>query len=160
MPVMDEFKEERAALKNGTLKEKLAYFYEYYKWHAVAAVFAVAAESSLLYHFITQKDTAFYLALINASDTVSSELPDHNFAAYAGIDTGDCQIVYDTSMLINFESAMNRDHHASVEKFMLLLTAAEMDAVVADPGGFPEYIRKTAKWYFLAMVFRNLNKLP
>ena len=29
MPVMDEFKEERAAMKNGTPKEKLAYFFDY-----------------------------------------------------------------------------------------------------------------------------------
>ena len=33
MAVMDEFKEEREALKNGTPKQKLAYFWYYYKWH-------------------------------------------------------------------------------------------------------------------------------
>ena len=29
MPVMDEFKEEREALKHGTPKQKLAYFWDY-----------------------------------------------------------------------------------------------------------------------------------
>ena len=31
MPVMDEFKEERAALKQAGLKVKLIYFWDYYK---------------------------------------------------------------------------------------------------------------------------------
>ena len=35
MPVMDEFKEERAAMKNGTPKEKNPYFYYYYNWYYI-----------------------------------------------------------------------------------------------------------------------------
>ena len=35
MAVMDEFKEEREALKRGTPKQKLAYFWYYYKWHVI-----------------------------------------------------------------------------------------------------------------------------
>ena len=38
MAVMDEFKEEREALKRGTPKQKLAYFWYYYKWHVTERI--------------------------------------------------------------------------------------------------------------------------
>lgn len=41
MAVMDEFKEEREALKNGTPKQKLAYFWYYYKWHVIIALVVI-----------------------------------------------------------------------------------------------------------------------
>ena len=41
MPVMDEFKEERESLKNGTPKQKLTYFWDYYKWHVIVAIVAI-----------------------------------------------------------------------------------------------------------------------
>ena len=41
MAVMDEFKEEREALKNGTPKQKLAYFWYYYKWHVIISLVVI-----------------------------------------------------------------------------------------------------------------------
>ena len=41
MAVMDEFKEEREALKRGTPKQKLAYFWYYYKWHVIISVIII-----------------------------------------------------------------------------------------------------------------------
>ena len=41
MAVMDEFKEEREALKNGTPRQKLAYFWYYYKWHVIIALVVI-----------------------------------------------------------------------------------------------------------------------
>lgn len=133
MPVMDEFKEERAALKHGTLKQKLSYLWEYYRWTAVAVVLAAAAVTSLAYHFITRRDTAFYVAMINATDTAPKESAEQGFTAYSGIDTAHSEIICDTSMIIDFYS-MTRETYTSIEKFMLLLTSARLDAVVADSG--------------------------
>ena len=41
MAVMDEFKEEREALKNGTPRQKLTYFWYYYKWHVIIALVVI-----------------------------------------------------------------------------------------------------------------------
>lgn len=35
MPVMDEFREEREAMKQKSFKERFLYFCEYYKWHVI-----------------------------------------------------------------------------------------------------------------------------
>lgn len=135
---MDEFKEERAALKHGTLKEKLSYFFEYYKGHVVVAILVVAAVVSLVHHFATRRDTAFYIALLNSADTTSEELADRSFVEYSGIDPDHSEIIYDTSMLIEFNS-MNKESYSSAEKFILLLTTSQLDAVVADPGVIRSY---------------------
>jgi len=47
MAVMDEFKEEREALKRGTPKQKLAYFWYYYKWHVIISVMIIGIARKL-----------------------------------------------------------------------------------------------------------------
>lgn len=42
MPVMDEFREEREAMKQKSFKERFSYFCEYYKWHVIGGM-ALAA---------------------------------------------------------------------------------------------------------------------
>ena len=49
MAVMDEFKEEREALKRGTPKQKLAYFWYYYKWHVIISVIIIGMLVSFIY---------------------------------------------------------------------------------------------------------------
>ena len=78
MAVMDEFKEEREALKNGTPKQKLAYFWYYYKWHVIISVIIIGMLVSFIYQYVNRKDIAFNAVLLNASslDQISSEQPD------------------------------------------------------------------------------------
>ena len=89
MAVMDEFKEEREALKRGTPKQKLAYFWYYYKWHVIISVIIIGMLVSFIYQFVNRKDTAFNAVLLNASllDQMSSEQPDFltDFAEKEGI---------------------------------------------------------------------------
>ena len=47
MPLMDEFKEERASIKNAPFKKKLRYFWDYYKWHVIITVAAVVIAAVL-----------------------------------------------------------------------------------------------------------------
>lgn len=138
MPVMDEFKEEREALKHGTLKQKLSYFWDYYKWHVIVTVFVVIAGSTLVSQILNRKETAFYLALINTLDLTSAEPEGRNFTEYSGIDTEDYTIIYDTSMRIDFATRTDETVN-SAEKFVVYLTAKELDAVVSDTDIIQKY---------------------
>lgn len=139
MPVMDEFREEREALKHGTPKEKFSYFMDYYKWHVIIAVCAIIVVSVLVNQILSRKDTAFYVALINGVDTLSTESEDDPFSQYSGVDTGKLTVVYDTSMLIDFNS-MSDLSIESAQKFVVFLSAAEMDVVISGE----DIIRKYA----------------
>lgn len=128
MPVMDEFKEERAALKNGTPKEKLSYFFDYYKWHVLGGIIALICIITFVRQFTTRKDTAFYAIMLNASsysDTDDSGNTDR-FAEYAGIDTGKYDILYGKL------GTQAEDDYNSSQKLLVYIAAAELDVMVSD----------------------------
>ena len=138
MPVMDEFREEREALKHGTPKEKLSYFMYYYKWHVIVAVCVIIAVSVLANQILTRKDTVFYAAMINGVDTLSLDPKDDPFYQYSGIDADKSAVVYDTSMLIDINST-NEISISSAQKFVVFLAAAQMDVVISGENVIQKY---------------------
>ena len=138
MPVMDEFREEREALKHGTLKQKFRYFLDYYKWYVVAAVAIVGFAASMIYNMVTRKDMAFSVSLINAFDIGSGDEYLASFAEYAGIDTEEFDIMADSSMQIDYTSA-NQNTAASIQKLMVLVAAGEIDALLSDEAVIEQY---------------------
>ena len=129
MPVMDEFKEERDAVKRGTPKQKLAYFLDYYKWYVVFGIIAVICVTTLISQIASHKDTAFYAMLLGAAPYSYPEEPEspHNFAAYIGADTAKSEVIYDTSI----QMGTGTDYYAA-QQIMVHITAAEVDVMVSD----------------------------
>ena len=138
MPVMDEFREEREALKHGTLKQKFRYFLDYYKWYVVAAVAIVGFAASMIYNMVTRKDMAFSVSLINAFDIRSGDEYLASFAEYAGIDTEEFDIMADSSMQIDYTST-DQNTAASIQKLMVLVAAGEIDALLSDEAVIEQY---------------------
>lgn len=136
MPVMDEFKEERAALKNGTPKQKITWFFDYYKWYVVFGAAALIFAAAFLYQTVTGKDTAFYCMLLNASacDYPAGSENTDAFAAYAGIDTGKYDIIYDSYA----QSAAGIDYYTA-QQILIHVTAAEVDVMVSDNASLLQY---------------------
>lgn len=142
MAVMDEFKEEREALKNGTPKQKLAYFWYYYKWHVIISVIIIGMLVSFIYQYANRKDTAFNAVLLNASllDQISSEQPDFltDFAEKEGIDLNTSDITFDTSIRV-VEGSMDEVSVTSTQKLMVYVAANELDSMITDFDSFQKY---------------------
>ena len=139
MPVMDEFKEEREALKHGTPKQKLAYFWDYYKWYVIGGAAAVAFIVSMIYQMVTRKETAFYALMLNGTEYNFMEDTSGNtaaFAEYTGIDEDKYQILYDTSVQIGTEAG---DDYDSSQKLMVYIAAGELDVMVSDADSLTKY---------------------
>lgn len=132
MPLMDEFKEEREALKHGTPKQKLRYFWDYYKWHTLAVIAAIFVLIFTIRGIVTRKDTAFYACFLNLTryDYTMDEAESVNaFAEFAGIDTGKYGIIFDTSVQIGMGTATDSE---SSQKLLAYLFAAEIDVMASD----------------------------
>lgn len=139
MPVMDEFKEEREAMKNGTPKQKLTYFWDYYRWHVIIGVIVVILAFFLIHQMAARKETAFYALMLNATAYHYMEDTSANtaaFAEYAGIDEKKYQIMYDTSIQIGTSAG---DDYNSNQKLMVYLAAAELDVMVSDSNSIQTY---------------------
>ena len=142
MAVMDEFKEEREALKNGTPRQKLAYFWYYYKWHVIIALVVIIMIVSFIKQLTDRKDPAFYAVMLNASllDQMTSEQPDFvtDFAEKEGIDLNTSDITFDTSIRI-VEDSMDETSITSSQKLMVYVAANELDCMITDFTSFQKY---------------------
>ena len=139
MPLMDEFKEERAALKNGTPKEKLSYFWYYYKWHTVAIIAIAFFVVSFVYQFATKKETAFYAVMMNASPVTDGTEYSRAFADYAGIDLNKNEFFFDTSIRVGADDIVGDVNYTTMQKLVVYTAAAELDAMVTDTESFQKY---------------------
>jgi len=139
MAVMDEFKEERAALKNAGFKKKLSYFWDYYKWYVIGTIAVVAFVSSFIYEYATKKETALYAVLLNASPlTKDSSEYTQSFADYTALDTEEYELFFDTSIRIE-DGSMDDVTYTSVQKLAVYTAAADLDVMVSDATSFQKY---------------------
>lgn len=138
MPVMDEFKEEREALKHGTWKQKLSYFIDYYKWHVIITAAVLVIGISVVVEIVTQKETALYACLLNTVELYDTTEYAQSFAEYAGIDLNDNALIFDTSMTIE-TGQIDQTSILSVQKFMANVAAADLDVMITDSATMEDY---------------------
>lgn len=138
MPVMDEFKEEREALKNGTFQQKLSYFMDYYKWHVIVSVLALIFIISIVTQMINRKDSALYICMLNSFESNDTAEYMQGLAEYAGIDLKKESIIFDTSMFIE-QGQLDQSTMLSTQKFVTYLAAGELDTIITDFDSIAEY---------------------
>ena len=139
MPVMDEFRAEREALKNGTPKQKLNYFWDYYKWHTIAGIALLIFGISLIYQMVSNKPSALYGVFLNCLTT--EEISDsflQDFAQTAGINTKKKSVDIDSSLVLTADGA-DQTSYLTLQKMTVYLAAKEIDVIAADVAAFNRY---------------------
>lgn len=141
--VGDEIREERRkAMGRMSTKEKFAYFWDYYKIHALVAVILSVTAISLIYHYVTYKDYGFYAVFLNAgaSDTEEgiAETWASEFQEYAAIDPDEYEVYIDTSMNIS-TTDYSQYTMAAQEKMMAMLQTGSISAITAETETFERY---------------------
>lgn len=139
MPVMDEFKESRERIKNGSLKDKVIYFFDYYKFHVLVTIFVVTLLTILIRDITSQKEDAFYAVIMNSilRDTEYIDAFHDNFAEYCGVDTNEYDVMIDNS--INFSDNPVDELTMSASQRLVALTASNtIDVMVGDSTIFPD----------------------
>ena len=109
MAMRDEVREQQNKLKGKTFKEKLNYFWDYYKVHTIALVFAIIVISVFVKDIVTNKDNAFSAVILNSYAHDTQEGFQADFAAYAGIDTDTYSCLIDTSATFSVGSMSQYD---------------------------------------------------
>lgn len=138
MPVMDEFKEQREALKSKGPKERLAYFWYYYKWYVIGGIAAVGFLVSFIIEVVNQKEDAFYGVFVNSyASEVNSEKYIQDFANIMNIDTNEYSVGIDSSLFINED--LGEASMTSSQKLMVYTAAGEIDVMASDATTFQPY---------------------
>lgn len=138
MAVMDEFKEQRESLKEKSAKEKWNYFWDYYKIHVFVVIGVLVFGGILIKDIVTSKDIAFYAALLNSFPSEQEEEFMDGFGELAGIDLNEYEVFLDTSLRFDMNN-YDPSSMAATQKLLAMVSAGEIDVIVADRDTFANY---------------------
>ena len=136
-----EIREQQQKTKDMNMKDKLKYFWYYYKVHTIVAVGLIALVIMLVRQYASNKEYALYVTLINAELIhLADNEWDSEFEEYAGIDTNEYCAYIDTS--IGLSNASSPYAIVGTEKLFALLEADVIDVIVSDTDTFEKYAQE------------------
>lgn len=139
MPVMDEFREEREAIKNGSLSYKLRYIWDYYKWVIIGVLIAIPIIISIVKDIVNSKDYIFYGLFLNSyCETETIEEYMANFAEEYQLDTENYLVELDASLNLVINN-YDEGSLATSNRIIASLSVGELDYLAADPAVFEHY---------------------
>lgn len=143
MSVASEIREEqKKALSTMSAKEKFAYFWDYYKIHALAAIIIIAIAVSFIVQLTTSKDYAFYAVLADAVTSDSNydlaETWNSEFLEFAQIDPDEYKVYIDTSFSLT-EGVDMQYTIANQQKLFAMLQAGNISTLIAGTETFETY---------------------
>lgn len=155
MPLMDEFKDEREQIKERPFKERMDYFWEYYKWWVIAGVVVIIAIIAIIRSFVTRQNPVLYVAMVNTSQVYISDsegLFSKAFLEQQGIDTKKNIIQYDSDFIFTEETgagdsenvngltySMTSSNYNTRQSLSVYIAAGDVDIISADIDWFNEY---------------------
>ena len=150
MPVMDEFKKEREAIRQKSLKEKLAYYFYYYKWHVLVTVILLVGAFHLISQMVNRKDCVLYVCLMNTMASDKTEDYVKSFEEYVGIDRSKSKVIFDTSMAIEL-GGRDQITNTSFQKLTVYIAAGDLDLIITKPDLIHYYVDQ--------QIYRDLRQL-
>ncbi|MCM1540253.1 MAG: hypothetical protein NC121_03225 [Blautia sp.] len=138
MAVMDEFREEREALKHGTPKQKFTYFMDYYKWYVIIAVIVIILGVYTVREIMDRKDTALYTCLLNTIELEAAQEYNAEFAETIELDTDKYRLTFDANIWID-PDVIDENTMVNSQKLMAHLAAGELDIMITDQDSITNY---------------------
>lgn len=141
MSVTDEIREiQHKALKDMSMREKLSYFWDYYKVHFLVTICGLGLLTLFIYQYVTNKDYAFYAAFVNAHvySEIHADTWEEEFTEFSGIDTDKYEVAIDTGISLS-EDMATAYSISSQEKMLALLQIGEIHTIVSDTETFEKY---------------------
>lgn len=126
-------------MKQWTWRERLEYFWMYYKIPFLAAVFICAVALYFIHAKITEKDYAFNAILLDIHSDVNEEVLEEEFADYAGIDRTEEEVEISTSLLFS-DAASGNYTMASLARLYTQIGTDELDVCMMKEEDFEKYI--------------------
>lgn len=141
MPLMDEFREERKAIKNAPLKQKLKYFWGYYKVHTIAVICIVTFIIVFIAEASRNQQTHLFVAFLNSTQNSIEKADEfaNEYAKFANLKLDrNNYCAFDSSMIIK-KKPSNDAEVTSRQRMMVYTTTGEIDIIAAASDVFTEY---------------------
>ena len=140
--VNDEIKEQRKkAMEIANFKERLSYFFYYYKVQVLLTIVIGAVVISTIVSLATKKDIVLQVVYINGFPSENAETFMSDFASTIPIDTAKEEVLLDDSFYIAAENRSTFDEQ-NQEKLFMMSAAGNIDVCVADEAFFQELVKQ------------------
>lgn len=127
----DEIREQNAKLKDAPLRDKLAYFKEYYLKMTLAVIAIIVFVVSVGYTMITAPDeTAFAAFFFNDTGYSSDSTLQDTFAKHLGVDTRKYEVYIDTTP--TYSEMGTYEDYTSVQRCMANIAGKALDVLLCD----------------------------
>lgn len=140
--IWEETKEQTAKMKGRSFKEKLDYFWEYYKTHTVIAICVLGVLISIIHAVVTSRDYGLGIVLINSvSVEYTTDYSDWQQDLYKLLDlnTKKYDVFVDDTISLGGEMLSGNEEYASQQKLAALMSSKCIDIFVANTSEFEHY---------------------
>lgn len=134
MTIFEHIKKEHAKIKERPKEERWQYFLDYYKWHAVALLLAIAILIQGVVSIVNRKDVVFSGILLNCMIGIDDDDFLQGFYDYAGINSKKQQAAFYTDIILTDKNTKN-DINA-FQRIMAGIATKDTDFVVGQPENF------------------------
>lgn len=134
MAIIDRIKSEYAKVKEKSPKERLEYFWDYYKIPALCAVLAIVLVIQGIVSITTHRDTVFSAVLLNCKLGIQEEQFLDGFYEYAGIDSKtQTAAFYSDMLLVEGNTQVNTN---TIQRIMAGISIQDTDFIAGTPEAF------------------------
>lgn len=136
-----QIKTEKEKLQDLTPKKRIAYLWEYYRYHALGVILALAIISYIVYEIANpDAETQFYAALIN--NTIDNEVIDEvrkEFSDVLQLNPETETLMFNTSLYMGNSLDYNASNATSTQVLATYVAAQEVDVIIAPESEFESY---------------------
>jgi hypothetical protein len=145
MAVRDEVKAERDKMKGRPLKDRLEYFWEYYKIHTIVGVVLLVIAFSIGHSILSNREDALNAVFVNADaldDGAAEELTEQ-VARRSNIKTDEKDVNIDLFRTLSLGGPVNQTDFGTAGRFQAQMQDHALDVMVLDPWYFTYYTNQT-----------------
>lgn len=134
MTIFEYIKKETANIKERPKKERLAYFWDYYKWHLIAIVLAVVLLIQGIVTICNRKEVVFTGYLMNCAINIDDEAFLQGFYDRTGIDSKTQEVAMFNDIMLSEQNTKN--DVSSFQRIVAGVSMQEVDVLAGPDAAF------------------------
>ena len=160
MTIFEHIKQQHAEMKDKPRKERWEYFWDYYKWHTLVIILAVALLVQGVVSIVNKKDIVFSGILLNCTLRIDDEAFLNGFYEHADINSKKQQAAFYTDLTLTDKNT--KTDITAFQRIMAGIATKDTDFVVGQKDNFRLCAYSTSRMFIDLRKFLDedtLNKL-
>lgn len=134
MTIFEHIKKQHENIKSKPKEERWSYFWDYYKWHTLAVILAIAILIQGVVSIVNKKEIVFSGILLNCMLNIDDDAFLEGFYDHAGIDSKKQEAAFYTDILLTDKNT--KTDVTSFQRIMAGIATKETDFIVGQMENF------------------------